>query len=356
MSNKNFVVHNGLTVGPLTIDAATGDIITSGNLTLSGGGSISVSNVSTSSLSLADTSVTIQEGVPGSSVYITIDGNVEHTVDSVGVNISEGSTYRIAGNVIANATALGDKIVSSNLTTLGNLISVNASGNIQTIASVIAGGGLYGNIRNPIQTDITAVGNLSSLSSSGTIQTTGQLVGNTVTGRLLTNAQPNITSIGTLSSLAVSGYITLGSGSATGVMTTNGAYDLKLTTYLAGVSNPSITIVQGDDGNIDIKPVGVGLVTAQGPLLVGTNSGGADVTSFGAYDLTLSTNNRNLGRAYVKLNSAADGNIDFGLNGTGTINVPKITFSDGTTQQTAGLAASIAATQADATALAIALG
>jgi hypothetical protein len=41
MANSNFVVHNGLTVGPLTIDAATGNITTTnGNVLLSGGLSI----------------------------------------------------------------------------------------------------------------------------------------------------------------------------------------------------------------------------------------------------------------------------------------------------------------------------
>ena len=32
MANSNFVVHNGLTVGPLSIDAVTGNITTSGNI------------------------------------------------------------------------------------------------------------------------------------------------------------------------------------------------------------------------------------------------------------------------------------------------------------------------------------
>lgn len=32
MANSNFVVHNGLTVGPLTINASTGDISTTGNI------------------------------------------------------------------------------------------------------------------------------------------------------------------------------------------------------------------------------------------------------------------------------------------------------------------------------------
>jgi hypothetical protein len=34
MANTNFVVQNGLTVGPLTIFAGNGDIISTGNLTV----------------------------------------------------------------------------------------------------------------------------------------------------------------------------------------------------------------------------------------------------------------------------------------------------------------------------------
>jgi len=36
MANTNFTVHNGLTVGPTTIDAATGNINSSGNITITG--------------------------------------------------------------------------------------------------------------------------------------------------------------------------------------------------------------------------------------------------------------------------------------------------------------------------------
>ena len=40
MANSNFVVHNGLTVGGLTVDAATGNLTTSGNIVLSGSAQI----------------------------------------------------------------------------------------------------------------------------------------------------------------------------------------------------------------------------------------------------------------------------------------------------------------------------
>lgn len=36
MANSNFIVQNGLTIGPLTIDAATGSISTTGNITTTG--------------------------------------------------------------------------------------------------------------------------------------------------------------------------------------------------------------------------------------------------------------------------------------------------------------------------------
>lgn len=44
MANTNFIVHNGLTVGPITVDAATGDMTGVGNLSLSNPNITSTSN------------------------------------------------------------------------------------------------------------------------------------------------------------------------------------------------------------------------------------------------------------------------------------------------------------------------
>ena len=44
MANSNFVVHNGLTVGPLTIDAATGNISTTGSIVPTGNAIASLGN------------------------------------------------------------------------------------------------------------------------------------------------------------------------------------------------------------------------------------------------------------------------------------------------------------------------
>jgi len=63
-----FVVKNGLQVGPLQINAATGAISsTSGNLTLSG-------NVAVSKINKNDSSIEINDTGTGSNVDIKIDG------------------------------------------------------------------------------------------------------------------------------------------------------------------------------------------------------------------------------------------------------------------------------------------
>lgn len=75
MANSNFVVQNGLTVGPLTIDAATGSIQTTGTVNISGG-------LATSSITKNDSSITINDTGTGSNISIVIDGTTEHVLTS----------------------------------------------------------------------------------------------------------------------------------------------------------------------------------------------------------------------------------------------------------------------------------
>lgn len=263
MANKNFVVHNGLTVGLLTIDAATGDISTPGNVNISG-------NIGVSSINKNDSSIAINDSGSSSTITITVDGTVEHTVDADGVNLASGDRYAIGGNSVLNATTLGSSVVNSSLTSVG-------------------------------------------------------------------------------------ANLTVGSGSAQAIVKSNSTQNLKLTTNDGSSSNPAITLVQSDDGNIELDPSGTGVVKSLNDLFVGSGSAEANIASLGSYNLRLSTN-RNLGEATILLNSGSNGNIEFGINGTGTVKIPEVTFGDNTTQTSAALPASLAASMADATALAIALG
>ena len=76
MANSNFVVRNGLQVGPLTIDAATGTITTTGDVNITG-------NLGVSQIAKNDSSITIDDTGPGSNVVITIDGVAMTTVGAL---------------------------------------------------------------------------------------------------------------------------------------------------------------------------------------------------------------------------------------------------------------------------------
>ena len=129
MANQNFVVHNGLTVGPLTIDAATGDIVTTGTIsgTITG---ISIDQIINDGSNVRVTADWVNVSVAGSNVlsvgslftslntgYLNIGGNVLATTASFGAVNSTGfinTTANISGAVInagANAFALNTKLM-----------------------------------------------------------------------------------------------------------------------------------------------------------------------------------------------------------------------------------------------------
>jgi len=66
MANTNFIVQNGLTVGPLTISAGNGDVSSSGNLTIAGNLSVTgqiLANSSVVALSVKTLTVSQTAGV-----------------------------------------------------------------------------------------------------------------------------------------------------------------------------------------------------------------------------------------------------------------------------------------------------
>jgi hypothetical protein len=179
MANSNFIVHNGLTVGPLTIDAATGSINTPGTVTVTGG-------LAVSTISKNDSSISINDTGTGSSVVIAIDGVTEHTLTATLTSLATALTA--SGNVVAGSGT------TSTTTTTGALV-------------VVGGAGVSGalNIGGATQAAaITSSGTIiASAVNAGTIGNSGA----TLTGTLSTAAQTNVTSVGTLTGLTVSGAI-----------------------------------------------------------------------------------------------------------------------------------------------------
>ena len=122
MANSNFVVHNGLTVGPLTIDAATGAISTSGNISVTGNGSfggLDAAKINSGGSNVQVTTSYVNVSVNGSNVAsfgaqgIMPTGNASGTLGSATVRWN--NVFAVNGgflSVNANYADLAEKYVA----------------------------------------------------------------------------------------------------------------------------------------------------------------------------------------------------------------------------------------------------
>ena len=166
MANTNFQVHNGLTVGPLTIDAASGSITTAG--------SISSTSVSPTSFSgnLVGNSGTVSTSTTTGALVITggagISGNVY-----VGGNLQVSGTTTFVNTEVVTATEYANQLIAN-----GGVSSTStSSGSLQVIGGAGISGNMYvGGLINGAST-LAVTGNIvtSSATDSSSI-TTGSLV------------------------------------------------------------------------------------------------------------------------------------------------------------------------------------
>lgn len=141
MANSNFVVQNGLTAGPATIFAGNGDVITSGNISVTGGGSFG--------------------GLSSNQIYQgTSNVNVANGTVTIGINGAVGNvaTFNSAGLTIAgNLNVIGTTYYENITTETANSIQVSYlngnsainSGNIQVAASIVPSANVSYNIGSP---------------------------------------------------------------------------------------------------------------------------------------------------------------------------------------------------------------
>jgi hypothetical protein len=134
MANGNFVVHNGLTVGPLTIDATTGSITTTGNISTTGTTTTFINEI-----------VTGTEAIYG---VLTANAGTASTSTSTGTIIVTGGVG-VSGAIYAGSLNTG----SGSITTTGTVSATTLTGTLSTAA----------------QTNITSVGTLSGLTVSAAI-------------------------------------------------------------------------------------------------------------------------------------------------------------------------------------------
>ena len=132
MANSNFVVHNGLTVGPLTIDAATGAITTTGNISVTGGGSfggLDAARINSGGSNVQVTASYVNVSVNGSNIAsfgaqgIMPTGNASGTLGSATVRWN--NVFAVNGgflSVNANYADLAEKYVADAAYTPGTVL------------------------------------------------------------------------------------------------------------------------------------------------------------------------------------------------------------------------------------------
>jgi hypothetical protein len=262
-------------------------------------------------------------------------------IQSNGLSVTGG----IAGTIVTPA--------QTNITSLGNLTSLNTAGltsteriNISSGGLSAAGpvfiqsnglsvtGGIAGTIVTPAQTNITSVGNLTSLNTAGltstqrvTISSGGLSVAGNIDGTIGTAAQPNITSLGTLTSLTTSGLLSaqalnVVAGATFGV----GIYAPNLVTGVNGITG-AVSLTSGS--NITITQSGKQITIASNitqytaPLATSSVTGVAsfraadfDVSTTGSVSLTGTVARTNASQTFTGLQVFSNGLSSNGITGT----------------------------------------
>lgn len=184
-SNKdlNFYINQGgLTVKAIGITGTTAGVAFSNTVAV--GTTLSVNGATTLNSTLLVTG-TLTAGatiVPLNNQTINI-GNVAYNFANIYATNFVGS---LQGNVTATTVAgTLQTAAQPNVTSLGTLANVTATGNITTTGGFLNGiGGIYGTILTPTQNQITYVGTLGNLVVTGPVQlgqtlnTNGFLTGN----------------------------------------------------------------------------------------------------------------------------------------------------------------------------------
>jgi hypothetical protein len=184
---------------------------------------------------------------------------------------------------------------------------------------------------NVADTDyVTIVCSAAASGSSGTITVPAE------TGTLLSTATNfagaiNIATSNSNNNIALkpngTGFVMVGNAGATGKVTSNGAFDLILDTN-SGSSSSSIAITDAANGSISFIPNGTG------EIVIGSGSASGKVTSSGAFDLVLDTN-AGSSSGSITIIDGSNGNIDITPNGSGEVNLSKVDIDAGAIDGTA---------------------
>ena len=382
MANNNFVVQNGLTAGPLTIDAATGSISTTGNITTTGTLTTFINEIVTGTeavygqlsanagigSSSTSTGTFIVTGGTGITGDVFVGGNV-HTTGTAYLKIPAGTTAQRPGsaNVQLGMIRYNSSISSfegygagSAWSSLGGVKSVDGYATITAEASAGAGDDVLrfysGSTGSSVQAMWASASNVSILpTTTSTSTTTGALQ---VAGGVGVSGNLNIGGTSTFSgNVNPSANVTYSLGSRTmmwkdlyvgpGTLYINGKavlQDNSGTITVSTTAGQNLQMATSGGGTIQLTTNGGGgVIAVQGPLQVAagnniTSSDGNPIqfaNAIGIDTISTHTNNTNLSLSAQGTGKIA---INNSITGGGTV-----TFADTTATSSSSTGAVVVA-------------
>tara|TARA_R100001244_G_scaffold33339_1_gene31205 strand:+ start:8298 stop:9704 length:1407 start_codon:yes stop_codon:yes gene_type:complete len=243
----------------------------------------------------------IQNATSGGFTVIMAQGSAAQTV-----TVSNGKTNIAYCDGSDEVISITDNLAFGNIALSGNTVaSADANGDVN-----IAPNGTGDVV---LDTDLVKVGGGSEigvLSSNGaydlTLETNSGTNSSKITITDAANGNVSVIPNGT-------GELVVGSAAAAGKITSSGAYDLELDTN-GGTNSGIIKIVDAANGNIELTPNGTG------EIAVGSGAASGKISSSGAYDLELDTN-AGTNSGSIVLSDGTNGNITIATHGTGAIDL-----------------------------------
>ena len=324
MANSNFIVHNGLQVGPLTIDAATGSISTTGT--------VSVGGVAVSAISQNDSSITINDTGTNSNISFVIDGSTEHVmtanlttlngnlkVNDVGyIQVPAGTNAQRPGSASNGMMRYNSDITSFEgyyagaWSSLGGVKSVDGKAYIQAETSAGAGDDVIrvyaGDSGTSTQVMWASTSNVkvipstvSSSTTTGALQVAGgagiagalyagtvYTTGGSITGGTGQFSTLTATNFSTANAQLTGGSITGGTGQFSTLTATNLSSGNAQVT-ISTASQPSITTLAGvtSFGTSGVVTTAAGSLTVTGNLVVNGTTTTINATTLDVADLNI---------------------------------------------------------------------
>ena len=328
------LLPKGTGVVTLGTGAATGTLQSEGNFDLT----LQTGNATTGSITITDgANGDITVAPNGTGAMVVGSGSTNGAIESNGnhnlimrtgnattgtMTIVDGANGNFelfpngTGNVVVGGSAptvqsiAGSALTLSSATPANVVMQTNDGGANTSTVTVTHNGDV-------VVAPATSIMSVGTGAAAGVVESNGDFdltlqTGNSTTGTITitdgANGDITLAPNGT-------GNVAVGSGSAAGVLESNGDQDLTLQT--GNSTTGSITITDGANGNIEVAPNGTGdvlLTTDQ--VRLGSSGENVTITTFGTGDLTLNTNN-GTNSGSIAIADGANGNITFTLNGTG---------------------------------------